>query len=363
MAGNPLGDGEVNYGKVTLQDLLTPLLDKLTHDWQYLLSPKFHQQLVSQGYLPALLTQVEEGNYIIHILLILLTLILLTLISRTLLGTSSSSSPPSSSPKHHGKNKDVGEEDKMIPRDFTPEQLRDFDGIKEKKIFIALKGDVYDVTPSSEFYGAEGAYHCFAGRNASRAMAKLSFDEAELSNPNLTDLGPFEKDTLESWVEKFKYVKQYEIVGKLSTPITNRTFTPSELSEYKGSQTPSAGRVDSEILIGLNGSVYDVSYGGKEMYGTGGPYAMFAGRDASRCLAKMSFKEEDLNSRDLSDLTSSELNILREWEDKFRNKKKYPCVGVLVSETGNNASGVGNAGSGRGRSGSKSKAAAAPPKQ
>jgi hypothetical protein len=37
------------------------------------------------------------------------------------------------------------------------------------------------------------------------------------------------------------------------------------------------------ICIGINGKVIDVSYGGKEMYGKGGPYFLFAG-DIYRCI-------------------------------------------------------------------------------
>eukprot|EP00960_Hanusia_phi_P001053 28928-Hanusia_phi.AAC.1 len=40
------------------------------------------------------------------------------------------------------------------------------------------------------------------------------------------------------------------------------------------------------ILIGIKGNVYDVSKGG----GPGGPYAEFAGRDASRMLGKAQVK-------------------------------------------------------------------------
>ena len=45
-----------------------------------------------------------------------------------------------------------------------------------------------------------------AGREASRALALLSFDEKDLSSTTLSDLGPFEKETLDGWEEKFKYV-------------------------------------------------------------------------------------------------------------------------------------------------------------
>lgn len=77
--------------------------------------------------------------------------------------------------------------------------------------------------------------------------------------------------------------------------------------------------------------MFDVSFGGMEMYGVGGPYHIFAGIDASRALAKMSFKPEDVNSHDLSDLTTEQLKTLTDWEVKFQNSRKYPVVGTLTS--------------------------------
>ena len=63
------------------------------------------------------------------------------------------------------------------------------------------------------------------------------------------------------------------------------------------------------------------------MYGKGGSYNLFAGIDASRALAKMSFKPEDLNG-DLEGLSQSERDCLDEWEQKF--KDKYPAVGKVA---------------------------------
>lgn len=171
-------------------------------------------------------------------------------------------------------------------------------------------------------------YHCFAGRDASRAMAKLSFDEEELSNPRLDDLNAFERDTLDGWVEKYKYYKAYPIVGKLSYPPAVRDFKREELAPYKGYQEVLQGRVDAEIYVGIGGKVLDVSYGGKEMYGKGGPYHIFAGIDASRALAKMSFDAADTASHDLSDLTSEQLQTLEDWKNRL--SKKYPVVGNIV---------------------------------
>ena len=64
-------------------------------------------------------------------------------------------------------------------------------------------------------------------------------------------------------------------------------------------------------------------------YGPGGPYALFAGRDASRALALMSFKPQDLTGN-IDGLSTSELEVLQDWEYKFM--EKYVKVGQLVPE-------------------------------
>lgn len=63
-------------------------------------------------------------------------------------------------------------------------------------------------------------------------------------------------------------------------------------------------------------------------YGPGGPYALFAGKDASRALAKMSFEDKDLNG-DLTGLGMFELEALQDWEYKFMSK--YFKVGTVKS--------------------------------
>jgi len=230
----------------------------------------------------------------------------------------------------NGKDK-LQEEEKEPPRDFTIEQLREFDGGNDKPIYIGLCGEVFDVSKASDFYGLGSSYHCFAGRNATRAMAKLSFEEEDLCNNRVDDLGPFERSTLEDWYDKFRYYKNYPIVGRYSYPPTGKEFTKEELLALK-SQTASSdpSRVDPPIYMAIKGQVLDVSYGGMEMYGPDGPYYLFAGRDASRALAKMSFSPSDVESSDLSDLSPDQLKVLDDWEKKFIQTKKYPVVGRLV---------------------------------
>jgi membrane-associated progesterone receptor component len=218
------------------------------------------------------------------------------------------------------------------PRDFTLEQLREYDGTNNKPIYVGLCREVFDVTAADSFYGVGNAYHCFAGREATRAMAKLSFEEADLASLKDDDFGGFEKQTLEDWYNKFKHYKQYPVVGKVSIPPEPRDFTKAELLATKdhASDAPPAGRVDAPLYLAINGKVLDVSYGGKEMYGPDGPYYRFVGIDASRALARMSFEPADLASSDLSDLTPEQQKTLADWERKFLEVKKYPVVGRLV---------------------------------
>ena len=59
---------------------------------------------------------------------------------------------------------------------------------------------------------------------------------------------------------------------------------------------------------------------------TGAGYHIFAGKEVSRALAKMSLVEEDCNDK-LDDLTKHQLDTLQEWETKFQ--EKYEVVGKV----------------------------------
>ena len=53
----------------------------------------------------------------------------------------------------------------------------------------------------------------------------------------------------------------------------------------------------------------------------GGPYATFAGRDASRNLATFKVTPNDNDDfDDLSDLTAMEMDSMREWEMQFKGE-------------------------------------------
>ena len=171
------------------------------------------------------------------------------------------------------------EEEKEEPRDFTPAQLRRYDGTKpadrgEKgfdaheptKIYVAMMGEVFDVTAGADFYGVDGSYHLFAGRDASRALAKLSFEDADLDDPHIDDLNAGERDTLNDWYDKFKNWKSYPIVGRLSAPPTDLQMSESDLRQYDGTGEAAPGRLHAPIYIAVRGEIFDMSYGGLDFY-------------------------------------------------------------------------------------------------
>ncbi|KAG5959750.1 hypothetical protein E4U13_006773 [Claviceps humidiphila] len=111
-------------------------------------------------------------------------------------------------------------------------------------------------------------------------------------------------------------------------PKVFRTYTPRTMLPFNGED----GR---PIFFAVRGRVFDVTPG-RGFYGPGGPYANFAGRDASRGLACHSFDKEMLTEDldgpldRLEGLGGAEMEALEGWEETFLGK--YDVVGRLVAE-------------------------------
>lgn len=176
------------------------------------------------------------------------------------------------------------------------------------------------------------------------------------------------------WFTRWPVVKQY-LVGfflsphqqnhnHLSNHITNTisnpqtgpvNLTPTQLTLYNGTD-PSL-----PIYLAVNGSIFDVS-ANRAIYGPGGSYNFFAGRDATRAFVTGCFADDltpDLGGveemflpvEDLPDekITSAARKIRRErevraaraqvektvrrWEGFFRNHKRYFEVGRVWDTT------------------------------
>lgn len=108
--------------------------------------------------------------------------------------------------------------DTIVSGKFTPHTLAKYNGTDDPKIFIAVRGRVFDVTNGKSFYGPGGPYENFAGRDASRGLALNSFDPAVLTPldepiDDLKGLSDLELESLDGWEEHFE--NKYKVVGTL----------------------------------------------------------------------------------------------------------------------------------------------------
>jgi len=106
----------------------------------------------------------------------------------------------------------------VLFKTYTPKTLEPFDGKSGGRILLAINGIVFDVTAGRNFYGPDGMYGNFAGRDASRGMAKQSFDLDMLTAidqplDKLQDLRPDEIENMKGWIDHFS--NKYIICGKL----------------------------------------------------------------------------------------------------------------------------------------------------
>ncbi|KAM3531710.1 hypothetical protein MY4038_004393 [Beauveria bassiana] len=150
------------------------------------------------------------------------------------------------------------------------------------------------------------------------------------------------------------YLKPEWWKAKFGGPIY---LTPDELSQYNGYEK------GKPLYLAVNGTIFDVS-NGLNMYGIGGSYHFFAGRDASRAYVSGCFEEDltpdmrgleemylpiddpEIDSKwttaEMKELKEQELAEARErvhsglkhWVDFFTNSPKYQKVGYVKREEG-----------------------------
>ncbi|KAJ7582161.1 cytochrome b5 [Mycena floridula] len=118
--------------------------------------------------------------------------------------------------------------------------------------------------------------------------------------------------------EKPKSIMQPAAVDLL--PPKDDPFTVEQLKEFDG-QT--AGK---PIYVAIKGTIFDVTRKA-DVYGAGGSYNVFAGKDGSKGLGMSSLKPEDAVS-DFSGLDEKDRKVLDDWHAFF--EKRYNIVGRVV---------------------------------
>lgn len=106
-------------------------------------------------------------------------------------------------------------------------------------------------------------------------------------------------------------------------------LTDQELSAYDGKDA------SKPVYIALNGTIYDVS-AGRHVYGPGGSYSFFAGRDATRAFITGCFQEDltpDTRGAELTYIpvdddkpSKAEAKLRRERDTRFAKKRVQDTI-------------------------------------
>ncbi|KFK26833.1 hypothetical protein AALP_AA8G299800 [Arabis alpina] len=122
----------------------------------------------------------------------------------------------------------VEEEKPPIPQlvqvgEISEEELKQYDGSDPNKpILMAIKLQIYDVTPSRMLYEPGGPYDLFAAKDASRALAMMSFEEKDLTW-DISGLGSSELQSLQGW--ELNFMDKYAKVGTLKATASSQSET------------------------------------------------------------------------------------------------------------------------------------------
>jgi len=101
-------------------------------------------------------------------------------------------------------------------------------GLNGSEIWLAIMGEVYDVSDGTEFYGSGEGYSFFAGRDASVAFVTGQFNEEGLKK-SLEELEVNELRGVESWRVFYNKHEKYKFKGYLIGDLYDSHGNPTPL--------------------------------------------------------------------------------------------------------------------------------------
>ncbi|KAF9355319.1 hypothetical protein BGX26_006715 [Mortierella sp. AD094] len=114
---------------------------------------------------------------------------------------------------------------------WFPRELALYDGTDPSKpIYLAVKGEVFDVTAGRPYYARGGGYGFFSGRDASRAYTTGCF-ETHLTH-DLRGLTPAQISDIDGWANFYRNHQKYFKVGTvILDPIDPNSPIPEDCNK------------------------------------------------------------------------------------------------------------------------------------
>jgi membrane-associated progesterone receptor component len=98
---------------------------------------------------------------------------------------------------------------------FTVQELEEFgNGRDGNPIYLSIFGRVYDVSKGVKFYGPEGSYHMFAGKDVTRALC-TGRKEAEFLVRSTEGLTERHINEGKRWLSFFELHDKYNYIGSM----------------------------------------------------------------------------------------------------------------------------------------------------
>jgi predicted heme/steroid binding protein len=108
----------------------------------------------------------------------------------------------------------------LFPKRLTPAELAFFDGSEPgRPIYLAIGGEIFDVSAAPEHYKKDGGYGGFSGRDATKAFFDLCFSDECLKTAHCTNLlSANELRELDTWADFYRKEPKYPFVGYVKYP-------------------------------------------------------------------------------------------------------------------------------------------------